>query len=204
MASSQPNQDVALINIYRPLLEERLKSREVVKYLVNFLPKETPRALRLIARRDGESQAVEKLLHDLIDRNTQGWFSAFTTALEKGGYKYLADLLRRYRDIEDDSFHLELINIVLPQLINKIDCNVIMPYLLNSGCITKDDFEKIRAEHRMNGQRSAALYMILECLPSKSEDWFSRFIVALNKAEFKDLSEKIDPKLGLAENEASV
>ena len=203
MASSQPNQDEALIDIYRPLIKERLKSREVVKYLVNFLPKETPRALRVIARR-GESQAVEKLLNDLIDHKSQGWFSAFTTALEKGGYKYLANLLRRYIDREDDSFHQELINIVLPKLINEIDCNAIMPDLLSSGCITKDDFETIRAEHINNGQRSAALYMILECLPSKSEDWFSKFIVALNKGGYKQLSEEMDPKLGLAENEARV
>ena len=203
MASSQPNQDVALINIYRPLLKKNVKTGQVVPFLVDFLPQDVPRDLCDMPRRDGESQAVETLLDSLIGHNTPGWFSAFTTALEKGGYKYLVGLLRRYKDIKDDSFPLKLINTVLPELVD-IDLDNIVPYLHSSGCITQDDVEKIRAEDKNNGQRSAALYMILAYLPSKSEYWFLKFIMALNKGGLKHLSEKIDPKLGSAKSEASV
>ena len=189
--------DKQLINLYRPLLKEKLKTGQVVPYLLSLnsdsLPEGTDRNLRAVAKNE-PIKAVEELLDALIAHDAPGWFSAFMTALERTGYKYMSELLLGYRDMEDDSFARKLINVFLPDLMN-VNCVNIMPYLRQSECITDDDCEAILAFKNNHGERSAALYMIQEHLANKSEDWFPKFITALNASGDDHLAEIIEPKL---------
>ena len=172
MAANHRSKEKQLRNIYRPLLKQKVKTGQVVPYLLSInsdiLPKGTDRDLRAEAR-DQPSKTVEVLLDVLIAHDVPGWFSAFITALEKAGYRYLSELLLGYRDLEDDSFAHKLINMFLPELMN-VNCVNIMPYLRQSECITDDDCEAIRTYQKNHCVRSAALYMIQEHLGNKSKD----------------------------------
>ena len=104
MAADHPSKDKQLVNLYRPLLKEKLKTGQVVHHLQSLnpdvLPERTPRNLRALTYNGNEPEAVEQLLDALITHDVPGWFSAFTTALELADYRYLSELLLGFRDME--------------------------------------------------------------------------------------------------------
>ena len=196
------SQQVRIVDIYRCLLTDKIRSGDLVPHLHSFLDKNTPRDLRAVAR-DDERKEVNQLLDALIQHNEPGWFRGFITALEKADYSYLSELLQGIGKLKDEDLAYQLIATFLPQLMH-ITCTDLLTQLVSSECLTNRDCEIVRANNRNYGETYAVIHMIQELVPSKSRDWFPKFITALNNSGYEELAALFEPKLTGKTNETEV
>ncbi|XP_033842734.1 interferon-induced helicase C domain-containing protein 1 [Periophthalmus magnuspinnatus] len=173
-----------LIETFRPQLKNLIKTEQVV-HRIHFLTEEQKEQ---ILHQNGDLRAADRLITEVLKaQHEPGWFRVFVDALEQGGCeraaKYAEGQIPSAEQEADNDLYVELIRILFPSLLDKMDAADVCVHCYSSKLITDADKDIINAEAEPRNKASKLLGRIVK----GPEGWFSTFLNILRQTEHNEL-----------------
>jgi len=132
------------------------------------------------------------LVHNIMDLNVQ---TEFIVLYSIPVYPRIVGLLEGEYVVTDDHYS-GLLNIFADQILNRISSRIsdLIPPLVQSGVLIREDTHSILAERANHGEMLATWELLFQ-LPCRKQEWFQDFMSTLINLDLQHVAEILDPDL---------
>ncbi|KAM4626505.1 interferon-induced helicase C domain-containing protein 1 isoform 2-T2 [Discoglossus pictus] len=189
-SSSDEDININMIIAFRKRLSENIQVIPVLDCLVS-LDREVKERIKNIAINRSNQEAARELLDHIVTGPRQlGWFEEFVTSLKEGECTQALLYVKR-EDLPSPSLETkydyceELIKVLYPQLVDKMNPEDITQVCLKEKLCSKEDMDVINAAIQNHGARQGSRELLSRI--TKKKDWFHRFVSILRQTNFVEL-----------------
>ncbi|XP_052778697.1 uncharacterized protein LOC128216157 [Mya arenaria] len=185
--SNERNKYEERLQFFKEMIISNVDVRQVLPHLT-FV--EYPQKYRNIATDKSKRDAMICLVDEIEKSEELGRWKQFVEALERCGYEYISQCLKG-RSVIDYSYQKKFLKIMSVTVRKQIVPTELTAYLWNADVINDEEKQRIECQQTLQGEIAAA-DLLLEILPTKSENWYKLFIDALRHAEMIDVANILD------------
>ncbi|KAJ1080569.1 hypothetical protein NDU88_000764 [Pleurodeles waltl] len=185
--------NLGMIDCFRHRLKRLIVVGPVLDYL-DFLDKDVKEHIKAKEREEGNTKAADLLLSKIKQvPEPQSWFPVFVTALSNTlctrAMQYVdpSNLPSPSLEAQNDAFE-KLLTLLCPNIIDKLTMQQV-DHCLQERLCSQDDYQQIQAACRQRGDKECGRELLSRIVVK--HNWFSKFLVVLQKTGLDDLANEL-------------
>lgn len=105
---------------------------------------------------------------------------------------------------QDFTINRNLLKVITPQILNRIDPEEMMDHLFEKNVISESDMQQVKRENERRGA-NAASFLLLWHVPRRVSNWPEMFIEVLKKCGMEDVAENfVIPEVSVHTRETQI